>query len=113
MGLDMYIFTSKTGPPDSESDEEIAYWRKHPDLHGWIVRHLTPGRDDCEPIPLVPAVVDALIEAVKKEELTKTSGFFFGASESADQDDTLKKLSRVRKIMTDEPNTLVYYQASW
>ena len=38
MGLDMYAYTS-TKPRDGDdesSHREIAYWRKHPNLHGWM-----------------------------------------------------------------------------
>ena len=29
---------------------EIAYWRKHPNLHGYIVKTFNEGEDDCRPI---------------------------------------------------------------
>jgi hypothetical protein len=32
MGLDMYLTVRKEG----EEKEEIGYWRKHHDLHGWM-----------------------------------------------------------------------------
>src|SRR5215831_16118286 len=43
MGLDQYAYRTKdvraAGAFDIPADlqgEEIAYWRKHPDLHGWL-----------------------------------------------------------------------------
>src|SRR5688572_30017930 len=45
MGLDMFAFTLPTAP-DAVVDftqtgitpVELHYWRKHPDLHGWMAR---------------------------------------------------------------------------
>ncbi|MCA3352571.1 MAG: hypothetical protein INF97_18455 [Roseomonas sp.] len=39
MGLDMYAFATRTAPAapvDFKADhsQELAYWRKHPNLHG-------------------------------------------------------------------------------
>lgn len=40
MGLDQYAYiASKAGADyDDSSRQEIAYWRKHPNLHGWMER---------------------------------------------------------------------------
>jgi hypothetical protein len=107
MGLDMYLSGRKflqgyRMPKLREEDgfevEEIVvklgYWRKHPDLHGYIVQHFGPlprdvdGRevedgerlDDCSDINLDMANLQQIIEAVKNDELPTTQGFFFGTS---------------------------------
>ena len=42
MGLDMYAFTRQGALPAqvdfdrTEDDQKIFYWRKHPNLHGWM-----------------------------------------------------------------------------
>ena len=37
MGLDMYAYTATKPDADYETEQrEIAYWRKHPNLHGWM-----------------------------------------------------------------------------
>ena len=38
MGLDQYAYiASKSGSPwDDPSKQELAYWRKHPNLQGWM-----------------------------------------------------------------------------
>ena len=38
MGLDMYAYAAaKAGLEwDGKNQREIAYWRKHPNLHGWM-----------------------------------------------------------------------------
>lgn len=44
MGLDMYANTTKRRLqssidfPTRDADEQIHYWRKHPNLHGWMER---------------------------------------------------------------------------
>jgi hypothetical protein len=65
MGLDMYLSGRKFMRPDFENagnerkedgfrvDEvklDLAYWRKHPDLHGYIVRHYMGGKDECQEV---------------------------------------------------------------
>jgi hypothetical protein len=37
MGLDMYAYAATKSNADYETGQhEIAYWRKHPNLHGWM-----------------------------------------------------------------------------
>ena len=41
MGLDMYALTTTEKPAsavdfDADAHSELHYWRKHPDLHGWM-----------------------------------------------------------------------------
>jgi hypothetical protein len=42
MGLDMYLM-------DAEG-AEVGYWRKANAIHGWFVRELANGVDECQPI---------------------------------------------------------------
>lgn len=61
-------------------DVELAYWRKHPDLHGYMVKTFADSHDDCKEIELSADDLRRVIAAVKAKELPKTSGFFFGES---------------------------------
>ncbi len=38
MGLDMYAYVASKADTDYDdtSRQELAYWRKHPNLHGWM-----------------------------------------------------------------------------
>ena len=41
MGIDMFALTTTEKPAsevdfDTEQQSELHYWRKHPDLHGWM-----------------------------------------------------------------------------
>ena len=106
MGLDMYIC--------DQNDKEIAYWRKHPDLHGFIVQTFAGGVDDCSKVWFNAECVKGIINAVNQNRLPKTSGFFFGHSDSPFQSETIEKLQNVLSYLEGSPpNTYVYYQASW
>jgi hypothetical protein len=47
MGLDMYL-----GVRTSEGTQEVGYWRKANAIHGWFVRELADGVDECQEIPV-------------------------------------------------------------
>jgi hypothetical protein len=76
MGLDMYLNGEKffynrrdTGKhPKIGEIYEMAYWRKHPDLHGFIVETFADGIDDCKRIWLSDENIETIIKAVKDEE---------------------------------------------
>lgn len=110
MGLDMYIFQTKEGY--SNMDSELAYWRKHPNLHGYIVNTFKNGVDDCEPIELSQVDVIKIYDAVSKDELPFTEGFFFGTSRPEQKTETLNKLREVLDFIKNNKKS-VYYQASW
>jgi len=100
MGLDMYAYVGNLGQRDDywyksldrdstvNKPRDIAYWRKHPNLHGWMeqlwVSKGKPGRkhDDSDfngiELELTWEDVDALERAVKHGMLPSTNGFFFG-----------------------------------
>jgi hypothetical protein len=70
---------------------ELAYWRKHPNLHGWM-EHLyreKGGIDEsfnCVPIELTMEDLNRLEEDIKDGSLPETGGFFFGSSRGNDEE---------------------------
>jgi hypothetical protein len=65
---------------------EIAYWRKHPNLHGWMENlwhekntdpALNPAFNGVE-LELTWDDLERLEQAIKNRGLPATSGFFFG-----------------------------------
>ena len=36
MGLDMYAYVASKANDEWDNHQDIAYWRKHPNLHGWM-----------------------------------------------------------------------------
>jgi sugar phosphate isomerase/epimerase len=66
-------------------DLRLGYWRKHPNLHGFIVKEFADGKDECQEIELSGENLRTIIEAVKERRLPTTSGFFFGKSYDNDE----------------------------
>ena len=65
----------------SSYEVDLGYWRKHPDLHGYIVNTFADGKDDCQKIELSEEDLDKIIMAIRHDKLVKDhSGFFFGNS---------------------------------
>ena len=128
MGLDMSLEGRRHNWGTAEMDEgfpvksktyELAYWRKHPNLHGYIVKNYAKdGVDDCEPVELDQDALIAIMAAVREDRLPQTSGFFFGSSrESTEQrDHDLAVLTRALFWLQNESKDdwrTVIYQASW
>lgn len=95
MGLDMYLKGEKfywtTNDPKNELKEDgfrvtekilrLGYWRKHPNLHGYIVNTFNKGVDDCRNIYLDIDDCISIMRAIKENKLPHTEGFFFGQSD--------------------------------
>ncbi|MFD0894735.1 hypothetical protein ACFQ5Q_13985 [Luteolibacter ambystomatis] len=95
---------------------ELGYWRKHPDLHGFIVENFSDGEDDCRPIYLDEDDLAQLVLAVREGRLPKTTGFFFGestndAEQRAEDIEILTKA--IAWLQANDWRRHVYYQASW
>lgn len=105
MGLDMYlegktyIWQDWNHPERNRTKDgfrlkgeilELGYWRKHPDLHGYIVENFADGIDDCKPIWLSADHLRQIIKAIKNKELPKTSGFFFGESDGSEDAESIE-----------------------
>lgn len=111
MGLDQYAYiASKAGTDwDDTSRQEIAYWRKHPNLQGWM-EHLWHKKRNAEGNPVVEDAddmgtfngveleltwedIDQLEKDIKSGVVAKldTTGFFFGRpSDDVYYEDDLK-----------------------
>ncbi|MBS0642293.1 MAG: phosphoglycerate kinase [Proteobacteria bacterium] len=122
MGLDMYAYTTAltltqtVDFADPASCDELHYWRKHPDLHGWMQRlyDRKGGKDpDFNGSFLMLDLDDlAALEAdVSANRLPKTSGFFFGASDGSEREDDLAFIAKARKAISR--GKTVFYYASW
>ena len=95
---------------------EIAYWRKHPNLHGWMQRLWeskgNEGDFNGDELELTWADLDALEQAVTHGQLPGTSGFFFGE----DSDDHYREhdLEFVKNARAELFLGLkVFYNSSW
>ena len=101
MGLDMYAYVAaRAGQQreyydsatwDNETKEltspitrprEIAYWRKHPNLHGWM-QQLWESRGNSgdfngDELELTWDDLEQLEQDIRNKNLPGTTGFFFG-----------------------------------
>ncbi len=146
MGLDMYAYVAaKEGQQgeyydgvewDPEAREfvnktttkprELAYWRKHPNLHGWMeqlwIAKGRPGFDestaDHDPtfngieLELTHKDLDDLERAVTHKQLPSTRGFFFG--DDADEYYYESDLSFIKNARAELFFGLkVFYNSSW
>ncbi len=95
--------------------EEIAYWRKHPDLHGWMenLYREKGGKEQSfngDPLVLTLEDLDRLEEDILRKNLPKTSGFFFGESGEISLKD-LEFVLEARKAIQE--GDTVFYDSSW
>ena len=101
MGLDMYAYVAARAGQNEDywqqnldgnlesvsKPRELAYWRKHPNLHGWM-ENLWRSKNDLNGLdgPMFNGVeleltwddLNQLEKDLKEGKLPATSGFFFG-----------------------------------
>jgi hypothetical protein len=142
MGLDMYAYVAARegqqrefwdgGDFDKESGDyvnpkvtkpiEIAYWRKHPNLHGWMEElWQSKGcpRDNDDDVTfngieleLTWEDIDMLEEDINQGALPGTSGFFFGdPADDYYREDDLKFIREARSQLF--LGLRVFYNSSW
>jgi len=122
MGLDMYAYKTKAKPATetdfkgNDSDVEIAYWRKHPNLHGWMenLYYAKGGKADsfnCVNLELTFQDIKDLYEDIKTNNLPQTSGFFFGQSTHEEMENDLEFVEKALEAI--EAGESVYYSSWW
>ena len=136
MGLDMYAYVAAKAGAQADYDEgmawdkekgaivnpsvteprEIAYWRKHPNLHGWMHRLWeskgNSGDFNGDELELTWDDLEQLEQDIRDKNLPNTSGFFFGN----DADDHYREhdLKFVREAKAEAFLGLrVFYNSSW
>ena len=136
MGLDQYAYVAARSNERSEFYEsegefvngewvvpgkakprEIAYWRKHPNLQGWMEKlaekkGLKYDSFNGVELELTWEDIDELEKAVKKRKLPTTSGFFFGNPNDDyyyDHDLEFIKNARAELFL----GLKVFYNSSW
>lgn len=141
MGLDMYAYVAaragqqndfyegaewdpelkESVNPNVERPREIAYWRKHPNLHGWMAElWMKRGGNELRDTNNFNGIelelswddLDNLEHAVRNRELPKTSGFFFGNDADEhyyDQDLEFILMAKAEAFV----GLKVFYNSSW
>jgi hypothetical protein len=123
MGLDMYAYSTKA-QPKTEIDfstknfepEQLHYWRKHPNLHGWMqnLYDMKGGTSDSfngDCVVLDSEDLDNLEQDIKDGNLPDTQGFFFGISSGDEDNDDLEFVTKAREAIND--GKTVYYTSWW
>ncbi len=103
--------------PIAPAPREIAYWRKHPNLHGWMERlakskNVEYGSFNGVELELTWADIDALEQAVTHKKLPATTGFFFGSDADElyyESDLAFIKAARAELFL----GLRVFYNSSW
>ena len=112
IGLDQYAMLR----PFEGEDDEIAYWRKHPNLQGWMENLYREkggeGEFNCVEVELTTEDINRLEEDIKDGLLPNTQGFFFGndADEHYENSD-LEFCANARKVLDADEGKIVY--TSW
>ena len=119
MGLDMYAYTATKPDSDYETERrEIAYWRKHPNLHGWMQQlwesKCGTGEFNGDELELTWEDIDRLEQDIQSGAVAQldTRGFFFG--DPADDYYREQDLDFVKKARAELFLGLrVFYNSSW
>ena len=119
----MYALATKA-KPETDVDfstknfeqDELQYWRKHPNLHGWMQNlydmkgGVSPDfNGDC--VVLDSEDLDNLEQDIKDGNLPDTSGFFFGQSNEDEDETDLEFVSKAREAIKE--GKTVYYTSWW
>lgn len=139
MGLDQYLFKTKQTPEqvlsedyDSDQSKEIAYWRKHPNLQGYMkqvweqkykerakqlqeIQENSTFRIDqfnCEKVILTLEDLANWEKAVNNKEYPATTGFLFGNEKDEEyKEHDLDSIKEARKAINE--GFTVYYDSWW
>ena len=122
MGLDQYA-NARKGEATIDEDGykqwadtyELAYWRKHPTLQGFMeALYIAKGGTDefnCVDVELTLEDIDVLEANIKGDSLPETGGFFFGEDSSDHyRESDLEFCANARKVLADG-QTVIY--SSW
>ena len=102
----------------------VAYWRKCNQVHGWFVRNVQNGEDDCGEYYVSHEKLKELLRtctlALTNKDpnlLPPQAGFFFGGTD-IDQwywEDLMYTIQQLQPIIDrpDFENLPFYYQSSW
>lgn len=126
MGLDQYAFAREIVKSDDEEepvDIDIAQWRKHNRLQGWmenLYRDKHPDSEkefNCQEVELTEEDLDRLESDINDKALPRTEGFFFGddsyswPEQKEIQEYDLAFIKEARQYLRD--GYKIYYSSWW
>lgn len=123
MGLDQFAYCVD----NYGAKKELAYWRKHPNLQGWMENLWenkgrpnqnensdNTGMSDfnCVPVELTYEDLDGLEMDIKQNRMPKTVGFFFGDdSDEYYRNQDLEFIQKAKEAL--DKGSKVYYDSWW
>lgn len=123
MGLDMMACVTREKltkavdfePKRPDDVKPLHYWRKHPNLHGWmeqLYRDKGGAQEfNCVCLLLTPADLDQLEQDIQAKVLPHTVGFFFGQSDGSEDADDLEFIRLAREAQ--QRGESVFYTSWW
>ena len=121
MGLDMFAKTTSEAVESAtdfevQDSSELHYWRKHPNLHGWMEELYFEKGGSCESfncttLALTMEDLDRLEKDVKNGNLPDTCGPFFGESDGSETEDDLAFIAKAREALSQ--GLTVFYSSWW
>jgi len=123
MGLDMYAYRTKNQINESVDfsakdfqTEELYYWRKHPNLHGWMedLYRSKGGQADsfnCANVELDEHDLLDLKSVIISGNLPETGGFFFGRTDGTEYADDLEFVDAALESINEGYS--VFYTSWW
>lgn len=116
MGLDQYAYSRDS----NGEDLEIATWRKHNALQGWMEKLWTikTGKSEndlnCDEVEITAEDLAQLKKHIQNQTLPVTQGFFFGQDTSRDETRQEYDLEFVAKAQEAiEEGDQVFYSCFW
>ena len=114
MVLDQYAAVKD----ENGETQELAYWRKHNRLQGWMEELYTRKGGmkefNCVDLELTEEDINDLENAIDNKSLPETGGFFFGNDSYSDyegeygyKEEDVKFISNARKAL-EEGRTVIY-----
>ena len=95
---------------------ELATWRKHPNLQGWMQELYYEkggeGEFNCVDVELTLEDLDALEATLDEEELPETVGFFFGSNADEHYAETDREFIREARAAIKQ-GYKVFYSSWW
>ena len=137
MGLDQYGYAIIEGGEKDGEQHDLADWRKHNRLHGWMEQLFREKGNEvteeefgnsfnCVPVELTESALDQLEADICDKTMPETGGFFFGHDSFDWEDDDgneyegsdyyyketdLKFIEDARKALKEGKK--VYYTSWW
>lgn len=121
MGLDQYVCCFRGRKPRKEVNferknvEQFWYWRKHPDLEGWMEKlyrdKMGEGEFNCKNVWLSRDDIIELRQDIQNDNLPRTRGFLFGESDGSEKEEDLEFCEEaIKKI---DSGFQLYYTSWW